>query len=216
MALQVRDGRVRLMLPVGIDLSQALSFVLGKRDWILRHQAKQQDLDDDRTALMHQLHHRHQLPWQGDILDLRPGPRFAVNGQTMALPRGCFDNGVLNYRQLVPALRAGAGDMLVKRTFAVAARMGVQPVAVSVRLYRRRWGCCDGWGRIQLHWPLVHVPAPLIDYVIIHELCHLNEMNHSPAFWKHVAQWCPDWKTRRTALHDHSHWLDFWQSAVKG
>jgi len=66
---------------------------------------------------------------------------------------------------------------------------------------KSRWGSCSTHGAITLNLNLVQASAPLIDYVIVHELCHLREFNHSPRFWALVASVIPDWKTRRKALN---------------
>jgi hypothetical protein len=67
---------------------------------------------------------------------------------------------------------------------------------------RTQWGSCSARGVISLNWQLVKLPLPLIDYVVIHELAHLKEMNHSAAFWRVVASACPDHKELRAALRD--------------
>jgi predicted metal-dependent hydrolase len=72
---------------------------------------------------------------------------------------------------------------------------------------RTRWGSASKRGAIQtvrLNWRLLHLPMPLIDYVVVHELAHLHEMNHSPAFWRHVEKVLPDALQRRAALKHHA------------
>ena len=73
---------------------------------------------------------------------------------------------------------------------------------VSIRLSnaRSRWGSCHASGRISLNWRLIHMPQHLIDYVVVHELAHLREMNHSPRFWETVGEVMPDYAERRKAL----------------
>lgn len=66
-----------------------------------------------------------------------------------------------------------------------------------------RWGSCSGQRRIRLNWRLIHLSPTLIDYVIAHEVAHLKEMNHSPAFWHEVARLYPDYKQARDTLKQH-------------
>ncbi len=75
------------------------------------------------------------------------------------------------------------------------------PGSLKVRRMRRRWGSCFLDGRINLNTELLGEPIPLIDYVIIHELCHLREHNHSPRFYRLMDQVLPDWRERRHRLH---------------
>lgn len=80
--------------------------------------------------------------------------------------------------------------------------MGVLPRVIRVSSARTQWGSCSARGVVSLNWQLVKLSLPLIDYVVIHELAHLKEMNHSAAFWRVVATVCPDHKELRAALRD--------------
>ncbi|HPP47199.1 MAG TPA: M48 family metallopeptidase, partial [Accumulibacter sp.] len=74
-----------------------------------------------------------------------------------------------------------------------------------------RWGSCSAQGVIRLNWRLLHLPLPLIDYVLIHELAHLLEMNHGPRFWAIVATACPDYQALRRQLRQQSASGPLWQ-----
>lgn len=78
--------------------------------------------------------------------------------------------------------------------------VGVSPASVSVRSYKSRWGSCSGKGDITYNWKIILAPHRIVDYVVIHELCHLLEHNHSPRYWKHVERYVPDWKECRDWL----------------
>jgi predicted metal-dependent hydrolase len=79
--------------------------------------------------------------------------------------------------------------------------------APQVRLSsaRTRWGSCHATGRILLNWRLIQMPLQLVDYVVVHELAHLKEMNHSPRFWRIVARIIPDYAARRKAIRIDGH-----------
>ncbi len=81
-----------------------------------------------------------------------------------------------------------------------AAQAGVAPQRLTVRGQRTRWGSCSARGTISLNWRLMQVPAALVDYVVVHELCHLRHLNHSSAFWEMVGGIVPDWRDRRARL----------------
>jgi predicted metal-dependent hydrolase len=104
---------------------------------------------------------------------------------------------------IVRELRDRAGRELPPRLRELAAQHGFAPAAVtriSIRNQKWRWGSCSRSGHICLNWRLVTMPAAVRDYVLIHELMHLRRMDHSPAFWKLVAQACPDYKALRAEL----------------
>ena len=78
-----------------------------------------------------------------------------------------------------------------------APRLGVRPSRLTIRGQRSRWGSCSGKGTVSLNWRLMMVPGALADYVVVHELCHLRHMNHSPQFWAMVGDVVPDYRERR-------------------
>ena len=99
-----------------------------------------------------------------------------------------------------PALRARARVELPDALRALAAQHAVTVTRVSVRNQRSRWGACSAQGAITLNWRLVLVPAFVRDYVMLHELMHRRELNHSRRFWRHVAAVCPRYREARRWL----------------
>ena len=100
--------------------------------------------------------------------------------------------------------RARATRELPARLLELADAHGLRVNRVSVRNQRWRWGSCSRNGHICLNWRLVRMPPSIRDYVMIHELMHLKQMNHSPKFWKLVARACPDYDAARQWLRDHA------------
>jgi predicted metal-dependent hydrolase len=78
----------------------------------------------------------------------------------------------------------------------------VRPPTLKVRKMRARWGSCSTNGTITLNVKLIHLEPALIDYVIMHELCHMIEHNHSKRYYTLLAQMMPDWKARRQRLNE--------------
>lgn len=93
---------------------------------------------------------------------------------------------------------------LEERVTVFAPRLGLPVPELGLTQARTRWGSCTqrGQGRIRLHWKLFMLPPELGDYVVVHELAHLLEMNHSPAFWAQVARLCPEWPNLRRRLNE--------------
>lgn len=101
------------------------------------------------------------------------------------------------------ARRQQAARDLPPRLLELAAAHGLTVSRVSVRNQRSRWGSCGRDGHICLNWRLVLMPSWVRDYVIVHELMHLRQMDHSPAYWQLVAAACPDYQKARRWLRDH-------------
>jgi predicted metal-dependent hydrolase len=97
-------------------------------------------------------------------------------------------------------LKERARRELPAQLLARAAALGVTVTRVSIRNQKSRWGSCSPSGHICLNWRLVTFPETVRDYVLVHELMHLKRLDHSPAFWKLVAQACPDYESSRRWL----------------
>jgi predicted metal-dependent hydrolase len=80
--------------------------------------------------------------------------------------------------------------------------------AVSIRDQKTRWGSCSSKGNLSFNWRLAMAPPRIIDYMIIHELCHLDQPDHSPKYWARVEKLCPDYRERDTWLKEHGRGLN--------
>ena len=100
----------------------------------------------------------------------------------------------------MPAPRA-RGDRRSRRT--EAPRIGVTYARLAIRDTRSRWGSCSARGTLSFSWRLVLAPHTVLDYVVVHELCHLREPNHSRRFWRLVGDLRPDYRLPRRWLRDH-------------
>lgn len=96
--------------------------------------------------------------------------------------------------------RRRAAEVLRERIAHYAPLVGVAPPPVAIKDMHSRWGSCSAKGRVNLYWGLVALPLELADYVVVHELAHLHELNHSPAFWRGVEAVLPDYRERRKRL----------------
>ena len=74
---------------------------------------------------------------------------------------------------------------------------------ITIRDQKTRWGSCSAKGTLSFNWRLMLAPPAVLDYVVVHELCHLTHMNHSKAFWALVESVCPDYRTHRRWLKEH-------------
>ena len=105
---------------------------------------------------------------------------------------------------IIKHLRKVAATKLPPRVFefALAHQLSVQ--RVTIRNQRSRWGSCSRQGTISLNWRLIQTPPFVRDYIILHELMHLRQMNHSPRFWQEVERVCPEYETAERWLKQHA------------
>ena len=113
-------------------------------------------------------------------------------------------------RRVTDWLRAEARRQLEPRVAETANRLGHTPGRVTVRDTRSRWGSCAANGNLSFCWRLVMAPELVLDYVVAHEVAHLKEPHHGPAFWKTVETLTPHMEPARRWLRDHGEALHFY------
>lgn len=151
------------------------------------------------------------LPYLGGELEIRlaVGANRAVWGAaTLTL---CLKPGTAPGPLLEKALRERAREHFAGRLAPLAVPLGVAVPALALSSARTRWGSCSTKSGIRLNWRLIHFPAAVIDYVVIHELAHLRQMNHGPRFWSLVETGCPDYRALRVELQRLAAHIPHWQ-----
>ncbi len=98
------------------------------------------------------------------------------------------------------ALAEQAGEVIPERVAYFAPIVGVTYGRITLRNQKTRWGSCSAKGNLNFNVLLMKQPREALDYVVVHELCHRLEMNHSPRFWAEVERVLPDWKRRKAML----------------
>jgi predicted metal-dependent hydrolase len=91
-------------------------------------------------------------------------------------------------------------EKLKEKTKRYSAILGVSPQSVGVKEYKARWGSCSSSGDVTYNWRIIMAPHHIVDYIVVHELCHLLEHNHGPKYWKHVQNVVPNYKECREWL----------------
>ena len=202
-AIYVRDGGVEVRAPLGMPKVDIDRFVLSKKQWIEEILAKQAAQTRRRGAFS--VDYGSLIVWRGKTYPIvsRNGTRAGFDGTEFYMPPG-LDTGqikaicVQTYRRLALPYFTG-------RAAYFSGKIGVMPTAVKVNNAKTRWGSCSSKKSINFSWRLALADDDVIDYVIVHELAHLVEMNHSARFWGIVAGILPDYaarKQRLKALHE--------------
>ncbi|MEM6373274.1 MAG: SprT family zinc-dependent metalloprotease [Pseudomonadota bacterium] len=172
------DGRVTLTLPTRTSEREALAFAREKHAWICKH------LEDWEAPAVVGL--GSDVPVQGEMCRIVPG-----QGRAVTYVPGFLQ--VPGAAERVPArilgyLKTRARDRLAAASDQYAAQLGRPYSGISLRDTRSRWGSCSSAGRLMYSWRLIMAPPAVLDYVVAHEVAHLAQMNHSPAFWAEVAR----------------------------
>jgi predicted metal-dependent hydrolase len=195
------DG-LEVRAPKWVTLKEVELGLQERGEWVLRKWAELQE----RQKNIRQIEWREgaSLDYLGAPIHLHLSPqngRSELNEQRqllLALPHTAEASQI---RDAVQAwLMREAKTLFEQRLNHFAPLMGVQWQRLSLSNAGSRWGSARVDGAIRLNWRLIHLKPEAIDYVVVHELAHLQEMNHSPAFWKVVADILPDHLERRKAL----------------
>ncbi len=102
----------------------------------------------------------------------------------------------------IEQLRGQARELVTERVKHYAPLIGVTYGQIAIRTQHTRWGSCSSKGNLNFNCLLAQVPSEILDYVVVHELCHRKEMNHSEKFWREVEKVIPDYKVKRKWLRD--------------
>jgi hypothetical protein len=185
------DGAARVTIPRGGNRSDAQSFLERNRGWLERQ--------------LERLRAQPRLPaawpagaeifFRGELVRLEAGEggQLRVGPESLAL-KGMAADG--DFRPAVELhFRSLATRELAARVAELAAQHQFTVQRVSVRNQRSRWGSCSRRGVISLNWRLIQTPPFVRDYIILHELAHLRQMNHSDRFWQEVERLCPGYRT---------------------
>lgn len=184
------DGRVTLTLPSKVPESQGMAFLREKEAWLRSHLSKR---DVDVLVGMGA-----EIPVEGDLLRIEPGQGRSVRrAEGVLLVPGPEDRVAARVKGW---LRTLARDRLAEACDEYAQRLGRPYDRLTLRDTRSRWGSCTHDGGLMFSWRLILAEREILDYVAAHEVAHLAEMNHSPAFWAQVERIYGDWKPAR-------HWL---------
>jgi predicted metal-dependent hydrolase len=218
-----------VVVPHRFPLRDVEPFVQEKRAWIERTLRRLRETEAELPAA--RLEHGGRVPYLGETLSLdvrvEPGRQrehVARRGDVLrvALPPAPSPNGqlaLLAAREPLPAggdalrgalerwYRRRAREEVAPRLDAACARAGTAYSRLQIRAQRTRWASCSSNGAMSFNWRLLLAPPEILDYVVEHEVAHLELLDHSPRFWRLLASRCPEWREREAWLRRHGHAL---------
>ncbi len=190
------DGRLVIRAPMRLSKTRIQEFVLTKTDWILAQQAKAAS----RQAPVHAFKHGETFLFLGKTIPLE----ITDNSFPSLMLDSCFrlrrSDQPRASEIFIKWYKQQARQIFTKRVQFFAQKHGFNYSKIRLSSARTRWGSCNSKGSLSFTWRLVMAPMDIIDYVVIHELVHLEIHNHSSVFWKKVQEYLPDYKKRRAWL----------------
>ena len=199
-----RDG-IKARAPLRMSKKMILEFIHSKQNWLVTRfnerpaPIEKLKLDDGAKLLLENTH------LTLTVLKNQRGNVFHKD-DTLHLPVVQSTRPLEDTieSKLISWYKKTALTKLEQRIAYYAPLMDVERTArqtIKVREYKRRWGSCDHLGSLSFNWRIIMAPPEVLDYVVIHELAHCHEFNHSKRFWNLVAQQMPDWKDKQDWLH---------------
>jgi predicted metal-dependent hydrolase len=215
------DGTIRVLANQSATAGQLHQFLRMNELWIERVSDRFQK---ERQRFPKKLFQAGELfPYQDQELRLNYTPTFRKTWRAVIIenelrvfvPLAIWTRDFANHPhpEAAPIIarlyRTQAREVLAERVKLWSARTGLQPQALIFRGQKTRWGSMSSRGHLSLNWKLIAAPLHILDYVIIHELCHIRHHNHSKNFWALVAHFDPDCQSHRVWLRKNQMSFDF-------
>lgn len=205
--IRVSSKGVEVVLPLRTDALQAESLMREHSAWLMRQTRRMREMGRLRNEQRAESNDKLLLRGQPVRLRVTTEATDRVYGRveqnsdqlTIFLPTGSD----IDARQVLEAwLRRQARQDLLTQVKERSAQMAVAPNRLFLMNQRTRWGSCSSKRNLSFNWRLVLAPPDILDYIVVHELAHLREMNHSQRFWLLVRSFCPDFERHKRWLKE--------------
>ncbi|MCB1227102.1 MAG: M48 family metallopeptidase [Verrucomicrobiales bacterium] len=204
-----RDGRVVVRAPIRLSDSRVRDLVQAKRLWI--HKTLAEWREGNATRIQREFRNGEGFLYLGRSYRLllvagQDEPLQLKNGRfCLARDWAASGQGPEAFRQFY--VQRGR-ERIRSRVIHFAPKVGVHPGRVDVRELRHRWASCSPKGNLAFHWRCMMAPPSVLDYIVVHELCHIHHLNHSDAFWNEVDKVCPNYREKKEWLRRHGASMD--------
>jgi predicted metal-dependent hydrolase len=198
LALYIRDGRLEVRDPLRCPKSDIDKFVASKEKWLIKKLAQSSEQSAKRKNFS--LNYGDLVTYRGREYPIaaKAGNRLGFDGEHFYMLPNLPPEQIK--AACVQIYKILAKRDLPDRVFDFAKQMAVMPTAVKITSAKTRWGSCSSKKSLNFSWRLMLADDDVIDYVVVHELAHIRQMNHSAAFWAIVEDILPDYKERKVQL----------------
>ena len=207
-----RDGRVLVRAPVSVPDQRIEDLIEAKRYWIYKNLAEWRDLN--ATRVLREYRNGEGFLYLGRSYRLllvanQEAPLSLKNGR-FCLRRDLVDKGAIEAAKA--AFRGyyieRGSERIAQRVNYYAPKVGVTPIEIDVRELGNRWASCSPNGNLAFHWKCMMAPQTIIDYIVVHELCHFHQLDHTDSFWNEVDKVMPRYREQKEWLRVHGAGLD--------
>jgi predicted metal-dependent hydrolase len=198
----VEDGAVSVVVPDDTPLEKIDELLAAKRRWIKEKITLHREMAPASTK---QYVSGEAFPYLGRNYRLKVekghfAPVKLLHGRlVVTLPQGTEQPHMVR-NALVRWYKRQAEQKLREKVKRFAPLVGVEPTGVGIKTFKSRWGSCTSKGKLEFNWQIMMAPNRMVDYVVLHELCHLIRNDHSPEFWGEVACVMPEYQQCREWL----------------
>ncbi len=184
------DGKVELVMPKLVPLFIGKAFAKLHEDWIKKQHKKAKnklpEIPSEDGAFLPFLGQNYRLEIQKDTKN-----KIKVVNEKIIVQ---YKKKADIKKNIEHFYREKAREICTERALYFAKKIGLKFKAIRIKNQKTRWGSCSSQGNLNFNWKIIKEEMKIIDYLVIHEICHLQEMNHSKRFWKLVENLDPDYK----------------------
>ncbi len=195
-------GTVIIYAPSLFTHKEAKQTILDKINWIWKHLNQFQNKANNLTKLLHE----GLFLYQGQVIDIKISIDTNRKKTSFSVINNYFDiklNNIHNIStELLKELKKLAKIKITQRIYEISNKINIKFNRLTIKDTKSRWGSCSTLKNINLSWRLIMAPPAILDYVIIHELCHIIEPNHSKKYWNVVQSFVSDYKEKRIWLKE--------------
>lgn len=194
----LKDGSVEIRCPFGTSAERIRRFADEKQSWIDEMSNRNKERFNKKNEFTVNLGDR--LPFLGKEYPVEgvSENKYGFDGNRFYVPAGIDSEQIKSC--IISTYKKLAENIIKKRVDDIVPVMHTVPSAVKINSANTRWGSCSGKNSINFSWKLIMADKSAVDYVIVHELAHITEHNHSPAFWAIVERVIPDYRKKRELL----------------
>jgi predicted metal-dependent hydrolase len=206
--LKVCSKGVFLHIPAKRPMEIVHDLIEEKSDWIKKQLAKQPEPQPERQWQQGETLSLFGQQYELQLTQKNDTPSARLTSDAIILSARLHRISLKSRRQaIVNWYKEQAEIYLTKRTDKLSQQTGLTPKSITIKTYKARWGSCNIRGEIQYNWQIMQAPPSVIDYLIIHELCHLKHHNHGQGFWGLVESHYPEYRREQAWLKQNGHQL---------